>query len=156
MPGAGHGFVSAFGQNGNFLGRIGTAGTLNSPWGLAIAPGGFGSLAGDLLVGNFGDGRINIFSADPNSPAFVGQLTDANTGNPLSIDGLWGLIAGNGSGAGNIHDIYFTAGPKGESGGKLGVLQSVPEPSSAVLALISIAAMSVGWAWRKRGARWPT
>ncbi len=108
-------------QNGNFLGRIGTMGTLNSPWGLAIAPSGFGSLAGDLLVGNFGDGRINIFSADPNSPAFLGQLTDAKTGNPLSIDGLWGLIPGNGTGAGNMNDIYFTAGPNDESGGVLGV-----------------------------------
>jgi uncharacterized protein (TIGR03118 family) len=153
LPGPGHGFVSAFDDNGNFLGRIGTMGALNSPWGLAIAPSGFGSLAGDLLVGNFGDGRINIFSADPNSPAFLGQLTDANTGNPLTIGGLWGLIPGNGTGAGSLNDIYFTAGPKDESGGVLGVLQSVPEPSSAVLALISIAAMSAGWTWKKRGRK---
>jgi uncharacterized protein (TIGR03118 family) len=153
LPGAGHGFVSAFDQAGTFLGRIGTMGTLNSPWGLAIAPSGFGSLAGDLLVGNFGDGRINIFNADLGSPGFLGQLTDAKTGNPLSIDGLWGLIPGNGTSAGNIHDIYFTAGPNGESGGVLGVLQSVPEPSSAVLAFISLAAMSAGWRWKKRGRK---
>ena len=150
LPGPGHGFVTAFDANGNFLGRIGTMGTLNSPWGLAIAPSGFGSLAGDLLVGNFGDGRINIFSADPNSPAFLGQLTDVKTGNPLSIDGLWGLIPGNGSGAGSMKDIYFTAGPNDESGGVLGVVQSVPEPSSAVLAMISIGVMSAGWAWKNR------
>ncbi len=156
LPGPGHGFVTAFDQNGNFLGRIGTMGTLNSPWGLAIAPGAFGSLAGDLLVGNFGDGHINIFSTDPNSPAFLGQLTDATTGKPLSIDGLWGLIPGNGTGAGSMNDIYFTAGPNGESGGVLGVLQSVPEPSSAVLALISIAATSAGWAWKKRGRKGTT
>ena len=153
LPGAGHGFVSAFDQAGTFLGRIGTMGTLNSPWGLAIAPSGFGSLAGDLLVGNFGDGRINIFNADLGSPGFLGQLTDAKTGNPLSIDGLWGLLPGNGTSAGNIHDIYFTAGPNGESGGVLGVLQSVPEPSSAVLAFISLAAMSAGWTWKKRGRK---
>jgi uncharacterized protein (TIGR03118 family) len=150
LPGAGHGFVTAFDENGNFLGRIGTLGALNSPWGLAIAPSGFGSLTGDLLVGNFGDGRINIFSADPNSPGFLGQLIDANTGNPLSIDGLWGLIPGNGTGAGNISDIYFTAGPNSESGGVLGVLQSVPEPSSAVLAIISIGAISAAWTWTNR------
>jgi uncharacterized protein (TIGR03118 family) len=153
LPGPGHGIVTAFDENGNFLGRIGTMGTLNSPWGLAIAPGGFGSLSGDLLVGNFGDGRLNVFSADPNLPGFLGQLTDATTGNPLSIDGLWGLIPGNGNGAGSVNDIYFTAGPNGESGGVLGVLQSVPEPSSAVLALISIAAMSAGLAWKKRGRK---
>jgi uncharacterized protein (TIGR03118 family) len=149
-PGPGNGFVSAFDQNGTFLARIGNQGMLNSPWGLAIAPSGFGSLAGDLLVGNFGDGRINIFSADPGSPGFIGQLTDAKTGNPLSIDGLWGLIPGNGMGAGNVHDIYFTAGPNDEAGGAFGVLASVPEPSSAVLAMISIGAMSAGWAWKKR------
>jgi uncharacterized protein (TIGR03118 family) len=125
-------------------------GTLNSPWGLAIAPSGFGSLTGDLLVGNFGDGHINVFSADPSSPGFLGQLTDAKTLNPLSIEGLWGLIPGNGNGAGNVHDIYFTAGPNDESGGVLGVLQSVPEPSSVVLALISIVALAACRAWKKR------
>jgi uncharacterized protein (TIGR03118 family) len=108
LPGPGHGFVNAFDENGNLLGRLGTMGSLNSPWGVAIAPSGFGSLTGDLLVGNFGDGRINIFSADPSSPAFLGQLTDAKTGQPLSIDGLWGLIAGNGSSAGNTRDISRT------------------------------------------------
>jgi uncharacterized protein (TIGR03118 family) len=149
-PGPGHGFVTAFDQNGNLLGRIGAMGTLNSPWGLAIAPSGFGSLAGDLLVGNFGDGRINIFSADPNSPAFLGQLIDATTGQALSIEGLWGLIPGDGASAGNLHDIYFTAGPGDESGGVLGVLQSVPEPSSAILAMISIGAFSAAWAWKNR------
>jgi uncharacterized protein (TIGR03118 family) len=153
LPGPGHGIVNAFDDNGNLLGRVGTMGTLNSPWGLAIAPSGFGSFAGDLLVGNFGDGTINIFSADPKVPAFLGQLTDAKTGKPLSIDGLWGLIPGNGAGAGNRNDIYFTAGPNDESGGVFGVLQSVPEPGSVVLAMISIAAMSTGWAWKKRRGR---
>jgi uncharacterized protein (TIGR03118 family) len=142
LPGAGHGYVSAFNDNGNFLGRIGTAGTLNSPWGLAIAPSGFGSLAGNLLVGNFGDGRINVFSPDPSAPGYLGQLTDAKTGDPLSIDGLWGLIPGQGGSAGNIHDIYFTAGPHGESDGVFGVLQSVPEPSSWILAMVALATLS--------------
>jgi uncharacterized protein (TIGR03118 family) len=150
LPGPGHGFVNAFDENGNLLGRLGTMGSLNSPWGFAIAPSGFGSLTGDLLVGNFGDGRINIFSADPSSPAFLGQLTDAKTGQPLSIDGLWGLIAGNGSSAGNTRDIYFTAGPNGESGGVFGVIQSIPEPASAILALISFATLSACWALKKR------
>jgi uncharacterized protein (TIGR03118 family) len=149
-PGPGHGFVTAFDENGNMLGRIGAMGTLNSPWGLAIAPSGFGSIAGDLLVGNFGDGRINVFSPDPASPAFLGQLTDVKTGQPLAIDGLWGLIPGNGSGAGNIHDIYFTAGPNDESGGVLGVLQSVPEPNAAILALIALGTLSAGRAWKDR------
>jgi uncharacterized protein (TIGR03118 family) len=150
MPGPGHGFVNAFDENGNLLGRIGTMGTLNSPWGLAIAPSGFGSLAGDLLVGNFGDGCINVFSPNPGSAAFLGQLTDVTTGQALSIDGLWGLIPGNGGNAGNINDIYFTAGPNNESGGVLGLLQSVPEPSSAILAMIPLGMLFARWGWRIR------
>jgi uncharacterized protein (TIGR03118 family) len=117
---------------------------------LAIAPSGFGSLAGDLLVGNFGDGRINVFSADPGSPAFLGQLTDAKTGQPLSIDGLWGLIPGNGNGAGNLQEIYFTAGPNDESGGVFGVLGAVPEPSPAILAMIAFGMLSAGRVWTNR------
>jgi len=67
VAGAGHGFVDAFDVKGNFLGRIASQGSLNSPWGLAIAPTSFGSLAGDLLVGNFGDGRINAFALGSNT-----------------------------------------------------------------------------------------
>jgi uncharacterized protein (TIGR03118 family) len=152
-PGPGNGFVTAFDDNGNFLGRIGTRGALNSPWGLAIAPHGFGSLAGDLLVGNFGDGRINVFSPDPSSPGFLGQLTDARTLNPLSIDGLWGLIPGNGENAGNANDIYFTAGPNGEMGGVFGALQSVPEPSALILAAISLVGLCAGRALKTRARR---
>src|SRR5437870_2959151 len=84
--GAGHGFVTEFDTNGNFLRRIATQGTLDSPWGLAIAPISFGALAGDLLVGNFGDGRINVFNLT--TLTFDGQLLGGN-GTPVDIDGLW-------------------------------------------------------------------
>jgi len=132
-PGVGHGFVSAFDLQGNFIGRIGSAGTLNSPWGLAIAPSSFGTFAGDLLVGNFGDGRINVF--DPSQHTFLGQLTDQG-GQPLVINGLWGLIVGNsdnGGMAGSSEKVYFAAGPNDESHGLFGVIQPVPEPASLVL-----------------------
>src|SRR5262249_41126063 len=138
VPGDGNGFVTAFTQDGVLLGRIAAHGVLNSPWGLAIAPSGFGSFAGDLLVGNFGNGEINVFSADPNSPGLLGHLTDAKTGNALAIEGLWGLIVGNGKSGGNVRDIYFTAGPDDEKGGVFGVIQSVPEPATPVLPLIPI------------------
>jgi uncharacterized protein (TIGR03118 family) len=137
QPGAGHGIVDAFDLQGNFLGRLGTMGSLNSPWGLAIAPASFGSLAGDLLVGNFGDGRINVFSADPAAPGFLGQLTGAD-GKPIAIDGLWGLLPGNDGNGGSSQDVYFSAGPNGETDGLFGVIravQAVPEPSSLVLGL---------------------
>jgi uncharacterized protein (TIGR03118 family) len=72
--------------------RISSNGTLNSPWGLALAPSSFGQFSNDLLVGNFGDGRINIFN--PTTDAYLGQLSDPN-GNPISNGDLWALIPGN-------------------------------------------------------------
>ena len=78
VPGVGFGFVSVFDTQGNFISRVGSDGLLNAPWGLALAPSAFGQFAGDLFVGNFGDGRINIFDLDSNS--FVGQLLDTGFG----------------------------------------------------------------------------
>ena len=138
VPGVGHGFVDEFDAQGNLIERIGTQGTLNSPWGLAIAPASFGALAGDLLVGNFGDGMINAF--DLANHAFDGQLLDT-AGNPLAIDGLWGLIAGNGGSGGNANQIYFSAGPDGESHGLFGVLDVVPEPATLTLLGVALGAL---------------
>jgi uncharacterized protein (TIGR03118 family) len=138
VPGAGHGFVNAFDLQGNLLGRIGTMGSLDSPWGLAIAPSSFGSFAGDLLVGNFGDGKISAFSPDPASPAFLGQLSGAG-GKPLVIDGLWGLIPGNDGNGGSSQNIYFTAGPDNEANGLFGVI--IPEPTSLLILLVGIPAL---------------
>jgi uncharacterized protein (TIGR03118 family) len=136
--GPGNGFVDAFDLQGNFLGRVGSNGTLDSPWGLALAPASFAEFAGDLLVGNFGDGHINIFDTSTNT--FIGQLLGSG-GDPLEIDGLWGLIPGNDGGAGSTQAIYFAAGPGDEEHGLFGVI-SVPEPAS--LALIAIAVMMLG------------
>ena len=123
VAGAGHGFVDVFDLSGNFLGRVGSGGTLDSPWGLAIAPTSFGSLAGDLLVGNFGDGRINAFNLGTNT--FDGQLLGRD-GNPIEIDGLWAITVGNNGSSGSKQSLYFTAGPNGESDGLFGVLTVVP------------------------------
>lgn len=135
QAGKGLGIVSAFDTNGSFQGRVGSTDSLNAPWGLAIAPNSFGSFAGDLLVGNFGDGTISAFNLANNS--FVGQLNGLD-GNPLTIDGLWGLTPGNGGAGGSADKIYFTAGPDDESHGLLGALNAVPEPSSLVLALVAV------------------
>ena len=136
--GPGQGFVDGFDLQGNMLGRIGTMGTLNSPWGLAIAPASFGAIAGDLLVGNFGDGRINVF--DLGTKSFVGQL-DAAGGGALSIDGLWALSVGDGGNAGSLGEVYFSAGPDDEANGLFGALRpigAVPEPGTLALVAASL------------------
>jgi uncharacterized protein (TIGR03118 family) len=134
--GAGNGFVDIFNLDGTLKERLISQGALDSPWGLQIAPSSFGSFAGDLLVGNFGNGMINAY--DPTTGAFVGTIDGAD-GNPLVIDGLWGLTIGNGSVAGgSLGALYFTAGPNGESDGLFGSLASlaVPEPSTWAMLLL--------------------
>jgi len=135
VAGAGLGMVDEFDLQGNLVGRVATGGTLNAPWGLAIAPGTFGSWAGALLVGNFGDGRINAFDASTHS--FLGQVL-ADGGAPLEIDGLWAISPGNGIGAGSIQSLYFTAGPAEETHGLFGVLTLVPEPSTTAMVALGL------------------
>src|SRR5262249_40177554 len=96
VAGVGNGFVDVYDLNGNLLKRLISAGPLNSPWGLAMAPSGFGGFPGALLVGNFGDGLIHAF--DPNSGALLGTLSDAG-GIPIKVDGLWSIKFGNGRNA---------------------------------------------------------
>jgi uncharacterized protein (TIGR03118 family) len=117
VAGPANGFVDAFDTAGHLLQRVATRGRLNSPWGLVIAPPSFGPFANDLLVGNFGDGRINVI--DPVSGEFLDQLRDADN-RAITIDGLWGLIVGNGT---DQNKVYFTAGPNDEADGLFGYLK---------------------------------
>jgi uncharacterized protein (TIGR03118 family) len=114
------GVVDTFDMNGNFLRRIATGGPLNAPWGLVMAPANFGPFSNDLLVGNFGDGRISAF--DPATGAFLGQLTGTN-GQPLVFERLWRLTFGNGVTAGDSNTLYFTAGINNEKDGLFGSLR---------------------------------
>lgn len=106
--GAGRGFVDEFSTSGRFIGRIASGGSLNAPWGLAVAPKDFGSFGGDLLVGNLGDGHITAFDPTKNF-ASEGQLKNAD-GSPIAIQRLWGLQFGNGLSAGDTNALYFTVG----------------------------------------------
>jgi uncharacterized protein (TIGR03118 family) len=88
LHGPGLGYLDEYDRRGHLLRRLVSQGPLNAPWGLALAPGDFGEFSHTLLVGNFGDGEINAF--DPATGKFLGHLDDAS-GNPISIEGLWGL-----------------------------------------------------------------
>ena len=115
VAGQGHGFVDAFDTTGHLLRRLVSHGQLDSPWGLAIAPSSFGRLAGDLLVGNFGDGHINAYTLDKGN--FREELRGTD-GAPITIDGLWALQVGNASADTNA--VYFTAGINDEADGLFG------------------------------------
>ena len=121
--GAGLGYVDVFDLNGNFVQRAISQGDLNAPWGMALAPSGFGSLGGDLLVANFGDGIINAY--DPVSFALKGQVTDS-TGAPIANPGLWEIVFGVGNTigtpatSGDPNTLYFAAGINNEKGGLFG------------------------------------
>jgi uncharacterized protein (TIGR03118 family) len=120
VAGQGLGFVDVFDTAGNLLARVAQHGLLNAPWGLALAPADFGRFSGDLLVGNFGDGKINAF--EPQSDGhflFRGQLRDGS-GHAITIDGLWALGFGNGANAGPRDTLFFTAGPDDEAHGLFG------------------------------------
>jgi uncharacterized protein (TIGR03118 family) len=127
VAGQGNGFVDEFDLQGHLLHRVASGGPLDSPWGLAIAPSSFGSFAGDLLVGNFGDGTISAFNLHDHDK-FVGKLTDGS-GNPIAIPDLWELTTGNDAKAGSSNTIYFTAGVQDEAHGLFGSLTPNPSPA---------------------------
>lgn len=117
LPGAGVGSVVGYDLDGHIVQTFKDEGHLNSPWGLAIAPQNFGPFSATLLVGNFGDGTIAAF--DLKTGAFRDVLRD-DAGQPLSIDGLWGLAFGNGVSLGDADSLYFAAGPNTEQDGIFG------------------------------------
>jgi uncharacterized protein (TIGR03118 family) len=119
--GPGLGFVDVYTQNGRMVARLASHGALNAPWGLVRAPAHFGRFSGALLVGNFGDGRINAYNFTTGQ--WLGQLRRPN-GDPIAINGLWGLRFGNGV-AGGPNDLLFSAGIQHEAHGLLGMIRHV-------------------------------
>jgi len=117
VAGSGHGFVDVFDTDGHLLRRFASRGTLNSPWGVTRASFDFGRFSGKILIGNFGDGRINVFDDDGR---LIDQLEDAY-GNPVAIDGLWTLTLGGGRNS-RSDTVYFSAGPNGEANGLFGTI----------------------------------
>jgi uncharacterized protein (TIGR03118 family) len=132
VVGPGNGIVDVFDTNGNFVQRlISNGGALNVPWGITLAPAGFGRFGGDLLVGNFGNGWINAF--DPTTGAFLGTM-DLVNGTPFAEPALWSLYFGVGGSGGTLGVLYFTSGlTLAQTGGLLGSLAPTPEPATLVL-----------------------
>jgi uncharacterized protein (TIGR03118 family) len=125
------GYVDKFDFNGNFISRFASAGALNAPWGIALAPAGFASVDGDLLIGNFGDGTINIFAPNGTSLATsMGPLT-VNNAQTVAIPGLWSLVFGNGDSDKPLTTLFYTAGFADQTDGVFGSIatSSVVTPS---------------------------
>jgi uncharacterized protein (TIGR03118 family) len=117
VAGLGNGFVDVFDTDGHLLRRFASRGPLNSPWGVVRASFAFGRFNGDILVGNFGNGKINVFDS---RGRFIDELDDPK-GKSLVIDGLWTLTLGGGANS-SSNTLYFTAGPNGETDGLFGTI----------------------------------
>jgi len=119
----GQAFVDEFSPDGQLVARVVNSGKknapLNAPWGLAMAPADFNVFGNDLLVGNFGNGRISAYTQRGSKWVFKGQLRLAD-GTPIAIDGLWGIAFGNGAAAGPKDTLYFVSGPGQEQHGLYG------------------------------------
>lgn len=110
-PGKGNGYINVFDVNGLFVKRLVEKCHLNSPWGLTVAKC-FGKYSGKLFVGNFGDGKINVYNWEGK---WLGDL-DNKHGKDIVIEGLWGLVA--------FHKkIFFAAGPNDEANGLYGFIK---------------------------------
>jgi uncharacterized protein (TIGR03118 family) len=128
VAGAGLGMVDIFDTSGNLKRRFATAGALNAPWGVVQGPSNFGSLSGAVLIGNFGDGRINAFNAS--SGQLVGPINDSH-GNAIVEQGLWGIAFGNDLNNQPSSTLFFAAGPNDEADGVYGRIDVVPPSASS-------------------------
>jgi uncharacterized protein (TIGR03118 family) len=118
VNGLGEGFVDVFDTDGNLLRRFAHRGVLNAPWGVVLAPSHFGEFSGDILIGNFGDGKISAWN--PKTREFIGWIRDGN-GDTIKLGSLWTLVFGGGESA-NPQTLYFTTGLVNEGDGLFGTL----------------------------------
>jgi uncharacterized protein (TIGR03118 family) len=140
---AGQGYVDIYDASGTLLKRLISNSLLAAPWGMTVAPSGFGEFSGDLLVGNFSyiDGQINVF--DPSNGDFIATL-DSNP----AWQGLWALTFGNGASGGSPDILYFTTGLRAETGGLFAAV-AVPEPSGVAMLAAALGLLAI---WRVRRA----
>jgi uncharacterized protein (TIGR03118 family) len=134
----GMGVVSVFDTNGNFQQRLITGSQLASPWGITLAPPGFGQFGGDLLVGNFSFAASEINAFDPTTGAFLGTIP-IDPGSGQSPGGLWSLAFGTAGNNGDPNTLFFTDGIDGELHGLFGSIRPVPEPSTWAMMILGFA-----------------
>jgi uncharacterized protein (TIGR03118 family) len=138
--GAGLGLVDVFDTNGNFVTHlVANGGSLNAPWGLALAPADFGTLSNTLLVGNFGDGRINAF--DANSGAAFGSVTDSD-GNAFTEPGLKGIAFGNDAANQPHNTLFYAAGVNNQADGVFGRIDAGAAPILNAAPVVTVTAPS--------------
>ena len=143
VAGVGNGYVATFDTTGKLLTNLVSAGVLNSPWGMAMAPATFGDFSGALLVANFGDGLIHAYNAT--TGGLMGTLTDPS-GTAIAIPGMWSINFGNGGTGGDKSTLYFTAGiagPNGEPVESHGLFGSIqPSPTFTTAGILNGASFS--------------
>jgi uncharacterized protein (TIGR03118 family) len=138
INGAGLGLVDIFDTNGVFISRLAAnGGPLNAPWGVALAPADFGTLSNAVLIGNFGDGRINAFAAGTGS--FVGAVADSH-GTPFAQVGLWGIAFGNDTGNQPHNTLFFSAGVNDQSNGEFGRIDAGAAPILNAAPIVTLTA----------------
>lgn len=98
------GYVDEFSLDGRLLARVGSSHQLDEPWGVALAPRGFGTLAGSLLVANFGTGKINVYGRRQAGWFLRGRL-------PVKVPGVWGIAFGTGGMSGPRTTLFYASGP---------------------------------------------
>jgi len=122
--GPGKGYVDIFSTSGVLQKRLQWGAWFNAPWGVALAPAGFGGFSNMVLIGNFGSGKIAAF--DPATGEFHGLVRGVHS-RPLVIDGLWALGFGNNASAGPATTLFFTAGIDDEAHGLFGTLTPIAD-----------------------------
>jgi uncharacterized protein (TIGR03118 family) len=140
--GLGEGVVATFTESGAFIKNLVTGGPLASPWGMAIAPAGFGQFGGDLLVGNFSFTNGDVINAFNATTGKFDGFIDVNPGAGNTPGGLWDLMFGGGGPSGDPMTLFFTDGINGETDGLFGAL-TVPEPSTWAMMLVGFGGLAL-------------
>jgi uncharacterized protein (TIGR03118 family) len=133
--GAGLGYVDIYDTNGKLIKQLVATGALNAPWGVALAPADFGTLSNALLVGNFGDGKINGY--DATSGALIGTISDSS-GAALATPGLWGIAFGNDAANQPHNTLFFAAGTNNEANGVYGRIDLGAAPALSAPPVVTL------------------